>query len=67
MKKKLFKPLKKEIETFLASEEGKINKKDVVKISKFLLALGIGLEASGFIKPDSVSAQCWVQPGPSTY
>lgn len=58
--------IKKEIQVFLSSEEGKINKKDVAKLGKYVLALGIGLEASGFIRPDAASAQCWVPPGGTT-
>lgn len=51
-KDKLPKP-KKTIKSFLSSEEGKINKKDIAKITTGLLGLGIAL--GGIIKPSAIS------------
>jgi len=48
--------IKKDIKDFLTSEEGRINKKDIVKISMKVLALGIGL--AGVMKADPSSAAC---------
>lgn len=55
MKNKLPK-IKKDIKSFLMSEEGKIYKKDIAKVSMKILALGLGL--AGAIKADSTHADC---------
>lgn len=53
---KIFPSIKKDVQDFLTSEEGSINKKDVAQIAMKVLALGIGL--AGAMKPDQGEAVC---------
>ncbi|MCK5580427.1 MAG: hypothetical protein KAJ18_04060 [Candidatus Omnitrophica bacterium] len=48
--------IKKDLKTFLLSEEGKIVEKNAVKLGVSLLAIGGAL--SGVMKPSDVQAEC---------
>jgi len=54
--KDLIPKIKKDVSVFLSSEEGKINKKDVAKISMAVLSLGIGI--AGAMKANPTIAAC---------
>lgn len=54
--KALIPEIKKDVSMFLSSEEGKINKKDVAKISMAVLSLGIGI--AGAMKANPTIAAC---------